>query len=876
MKILFLNVFQRFGIPLSSWVIVFLILPGLQANGQDDVLQGKVNLGTKRAPARVFLEKLKAVEGLHLSFNEQALDLDKEVNASAEEMTAREVLDLLAVNLNMEYQFHGKQVILKPKVITSPKRRYTVSGYVRDSATGEELIGATIIIQELSTGATTNAYGFYSITIPEGDYTIVSQYLGYEPQSFKVNLKQNVSHNFTLTEESSELGEVTVTAEKPNENITKTQMGVEKISMKEIQDIPMILGEKDVLKAIQLRPGVKSAGEGSSGFFVRGGAADQNLILLDEATVYNASHLLGFFSVFNADAIKDVELYKGTQPAEYGGRLASVLDMRMNDGNNKQFGVSGGIGLIASRLNVEGPLVKDKGSFTVSARRTYADLFLKLSSNDDINQSKLYFYDLNAKANYRINDRNRIYLSGYFGRDVFGFGDELGFNWGNTTGTLRWNHLFNEKIFSNTSLIFSNYNYKIDIDLQGTEGEITSRIQNYNLKQDFQYFLNTQNKFKFGLNSIYHKIIPGVISVKSDDNTNELDISHRHAWENAVYASHQFKPGEALSFEYGVRLSTFSALGPGDFYTYDSDGNTTDTISYSKGDFVKTYFNIEPRFSASYLFNEKSSIKASYTRNTQNLHLLSNSTAGNPTDLWIPGSNNVKPEIADQISLGYFRNFNKNTFEFSTEVYYKYMQNQLDYKDGAELQFNEDVESELLFGKGRAYGIEFLLKKKYGNLNGWIGYTFSRTEKKIAGINNGEYYPAKQDRMHDVSVVGIYNFSPRLTLSATWVYYTGNAVTFPSGKYEIDGKVVNYYTERNGYRMPDYHRLDLGVTWLKKKKSQASRGESSWTFSLYNAYGRQNAYIIRFEESESDPSRTEAVQTSLFRWIPSVTYNFKF
>jgi hypothetical protein len=876
MKILFSNVFQRFGIPLLSWVIVFLILPELQANGQDDVFQETVNIGRKRAPARVFLEKLKAVEGLHLSCNEQAFDLDKEVNAPAEMMPVKEVLDLLAVNLNMEYQVHAKQIVLKPKVTTAQKRRYTVSGYVRDSATGEELIGATVLIPELATGTITNAYGFYSITIPGGDYTIVSQYLGYDPQSFTVNLKQNMSYNFVLKEESSKLDEVVITAEKPNENITKIQMGVEKITMKEIQDIPMILGEKDVLKAIQLRPGVKSAGEGNSGFFVRGGAADQNLILLDEATVYNASHLLGFFSVFNADAIKDVELYKGTQPAEYGGRLASVLDMRMNDGNNKEFGVSGGIGLIASRINVEGPLVKEKGSFMVSARRTYADLFLKLSSDSATNQSTLYFYDLNVKANYRINDRNRIYLSGYFGRDVFGFGDELGFDWGNATGTLRWNHLINEKMFSNTSLIFSNYNYKIDVDLQGTEGEITSRIQNYNLKQDFQYFLNTQNKFKFGLNSIYHKIIPGVISVKSDGNINELDISHRHAWENAVYASHQFKPVEALNFEYGIRLSTFSAVGPGDFYSYDSNGNATDTISYTKGEFVKTYFNVEPRVSAGYIFNKKSSVKASYTRNTQNLHLLSNSTAGNPTDLWIPGSNNVKPEISDQVSLGYFRNFNENTFEFSTEAYYKYMQNQLDYKDGAELQFNEDVESELLFGKGRAYGIEFLLKKKYGRLNGWVGYTFSRTEKKIAGINNGEYYPAKQDRMHDVSIVGIYNISPLLTLSATWVYYTGNAVTFPSGKYEIDGEIINYYSERNGYRMPDYHRLDLGVTWQKKKKSKTARGESSWTFSLYNAYGRQNAYTIKFRESESDPSRTEAVQTSLFRWIPSVTYNFKF
>lgn len=757
---------------------------------------------------------------------------------------------------------------------TYAQTKYTISGYVKDEKTGEELIGATVFIKELQTvGTATNAYGFYSITIPYGNYNITAQFIGYEPQSLQITLKQNIKQNFTLTENAIQLREVIVTSERKDQNITKNMMGFEKINIQEIKNIPVIFGEKDILKTIQLLPGVKSVGEGNSGFYVRGGNADQNLILLDEATVYNASHLMGFFSVFNADAVKDVTLYKGGQPAEYGGRLSSVLDIRTKDGNDKIFGVEGGIGLISSRLKIEGPIVKDKGSFTISGRRSYADMFLKLSKDSAMRQRKIYFYDLNAKVNYRINGNNRIFLSGYFGKDVLVFGDQMGVDWGNATGTLRWNHLFSEKLFSNTSLIFSNYDYNINTNLAGTDGEIISRIQDYNFKQDFQYFPNTKNRFKFGFNSIYHKIIPGAITTKSDLSISELNLAHKQALENAVYITHEYKPSEIINFEYGIRLTSFSTLGPGNFYTYNALGETIDTATYSKGEFVKSFFNIEPRFAANFILNEKSSLKAAYGRNTQNLHLLSNSTSGNPTDLWIPSSNNVKPEIADQISIGYFRNFKNNMFEFSTEVYYKYLQNQIDYKDGAELRFNENAESLLLFGTGRAYGIEFFLKKKYGRINGWVGYTLAKTEKKTEGINNGAFFPAKQDRTHDISIVGIYELSKKWTISATWVYYTGNAVTFPSGKYEIAGQVVNYYTERNGYRMPDYHRLDLGVTWQKNK---TEKFESSWNFSLYNAYGRENAYTITFQEDPNDPAKTQAVQTTLFRWIPSITYNFKF
>ncbi|MDP4239872.1 MAG: TonB-dependent receptor [Bacteroidota bacterium] len=747
----------------------------------------------------------------------------------------------------------------------------TVSGYIRDAKTGEDLIGATVSIKELSgKGSGANAYGYYSISLPSGHYQLTAQYMGYEPQVQQIDLTHPQKIDFLLTTKENTLNEVVVTSQRKNDNITKLEMGVQKLDTKDIKNIPVLFGEKDVLKTIQLLPGIKSAGEGSSGFNVRGGGADQNLILLDEATVYNASHLMGFFSVFNSDAIKDISVYKGNEPAEYGGRLSSALDIKMNDGNDKKLGVSGGIGLISSRLTVEGPLVTDKGSFIISARRTYADLFLKLSSDTTLNKAQLYFYDFNAKANYRIDNKNRIYLSGYFGKDVLGFGNTFGINWGNSTATLRWNHLFSDRLFSNTSAIFSNYDYRIDITNE-IDLNIISRIRDYSLKQDFQLFSGTDNTLKFGFNSVYHKIIPGAITASSDVDLKSL--TNKNAWENAFYISHEHTFSDKFSVEYGARLSTFSLLGSGNFYTYDSIGNPKDTTYYKSGQVVKTYINLEPRITFNYILNPQSSLKAAYARNVQNLHLLSNTTSGNPTDLWIPSSNNVKPEIADQVSMGFYHNFNDNLYEFSAEVYYKHLQNQIDYKNGAELNFNENVESQILFGTGRAYGLELFLKKKYGRFNGWISYDLSRTERKFAAINNGNYYPARQDRTHDISIVGMYELSKRWTLSTTWVYNTGNAVTFPTGKYEIDGKTVMLYSERNANRMPAYHRLDFGATWIVKK---TRKFESSWTFSLYNAYGQENAYTINFRNNEKDPTRTEAVQTTLFRFVPSFSYNFKF
>jgi len=751
--------------------------------------------------------------------------------------------------------------------------KYRISGTIRDQRSGESLIGASVVLMEQPRLAVlSNAYGFYSINAPAGNYTLIVSFTGYADDTIKISLSKNLELPVEITVAGTRLKEVVVTATKSN-NITQPLMGVQKLSVSEIKNIPVLFGEQDILKTLQLLPGVQSAGDGNSGFFVRGGAADQNLILLDEATVYNPEHFFGFFSTFNSDAIKDVTLYKGAIPAEYGGRLSSVLDIKMNDGNYKKIGVSGGLGLISSRLNIDGPIVKDKGSFIISARRTYADLFLKLSSDTNVNRNSLYFYDFNAKANYKLNDNNRIYLSGYFGRDKLGFSSNFGLDYGNTTATLRWNHIFNNRLFSNSSFIYSNYGYDVKINSGGNNIGITSRIRDYHIKEDLQYYANANSKINFGIDVIQHTTSPGVVTASQNSSFNAITLQNKYAVEAAAYISHEWQPLEKLNINYGLRATTFNIIGPGNFYTYDTAGNITDTATYSSGKIVKSYASLEPRFSASYKLSPASSVKLSYTRTTQNLHLLSNSTSSNPTDVWIPSSNNVKPEIADQVSAGYYRNFRNNQYEFSAEIYYKNLQNQIDYKNGAQLRANENIESQLLFGKGRAYGLELFFKKKYGKLNGWISYTLSRSERSFDGINNGNYYPATQDRTHNLSIVAMYKAGKKWTLSATFVYYTGNAVTWPSGKYEVNGEVIFYYTDRNAYRMPAYHRLDIGATLQGKK---TAKFECYWNFSIYNVYGRENPYSIIFQQDPADLSKTQAVQYALFKFVPSISYNFKF
>ena len=745
--------------------------------------------------------------------------------------------------------------------------KVVLSGTVKDSQTGESIIRAIIRVKELpNIGVFSNEYGFYSISLAKGNYTISVSQVGYEMYNNKIQIDSNIINNIQLSANNL-LKAVVVESSKKNNNLTKAQMGTETLNMVAISKVPVIFGEKDILKTLQLLPGVKSAGEGNSGYYVRGGAADQNLILLDEAPVYNASHLLGFFSTFNSDAIKDATLIKGNSPAIYGGRLSSVLDVKMKEGNNKDYVVNGGLGLISSRVSIEGPIQNEKSSFILSGRRTYADMFLK--ATEKFKDNILYFYDLNMKANYTINAKNKIYLSGYFGKDELGLGDTFGIDWGNKTGTIRWNKIMSNKLFLNTSLIYSDYNYNVKLKNGETNFNINSNIKDVNLKQDYTFYANPKNNLRFGFNTILHTITP---STFSGTVTNSLSKQGRNGLENAIYLSNNYKPNNDLSLDVGLRVSAYTLMG-GDDYNIYSNGNVQSTIKLAKSSFGKTYINPEPRFILNYRITDQNSFKAGYARNVQHLHILSNSTASSPSDQWIGNSYNIKPEISDQYSIGYVNTLNQNMFEMSTELYYKNLQNQLDYVDGAEVNTLADVESALLYGVGRAYGFEWLLKKKEGLFTGWVSYTLSKTERKIDGINQNNWYNAKQDRTHDIAVVGIYTINSKWSVSGVFVYNTGDAVTFPTGKYAFQGQTLYQYASRNANRMPDNHRLDISVTYDKKRKKKI---QESWNFSLYNVYGRENAYRITFQDDPNNLSRTQIIQTSLFRWVPSITYQFKF
>ena len=767
-------------------------------------------------------------------------------------------------------------LLLFPTLLAQAQTRATLSGTVKDAKTGEDLSGATVRILELpGVGTAANAYGFYSLTVPAGTYTVEASFVGYAGQPRKLTLAASQRLDFKLGSGGKQLDEVVVTGRAREVNISRAQGGVETLDMQQVAKVPVLFGEKDVIKTLTLLPGIKSAGEGSSGFSVRGGNTDQNLILLDEAPVYNASHLLGFFSTFNSDAIKDVTVFKGGMPAQYGGRLSSVVDLRMKDGNNQQLHGSGGIGLIASRLALEGPLVKDKGSFLLTGRRTYADVFLKLSSNENTKDAQLYFYDFNAKANYTFNERNRLYFSGYLGRDVLGI-STFGNDYGNQTATLRFNHLFTDRLFSNTSLIYSKYDYRITIKAGDEDFEINSKIQDWNLKQDFEFVPSTRHTVRFGGQAIYHTIMPGKVTAGANAAVNPTRDRTNYSLETAAYASHEWAATDRLDFTTGLRLSGFSLLGPGDYSTYGTGGDVLNTRAYGRGDVIKTYLRLEPRLAASYVLSPSARLKAGYARNAQNLHLLSNSAASSPTDLYIPTSVNVQPELADQLSAGYYRALGANRdYSFSTEIYYKWLQNQLDYRDGTQLRANQDVESTLLFGQGRAYGIEFLLKKETGRLTGWAGYTLSKTERQFTDINAGAWFNARQDRPHDFSLVAVYQLTPTWSLSGTFLASTGQAVTYPVGKYFVAGQAVPLYSLRNADRFPSYQRLDVGATY-EKARQEDHRFRSSWNFSVYNLLGRENPYSIRFETVPDDPTRTQALQTALFRMVPSVTYNFNF
>ena len=744
---------------------------------------------------------------------------------------------------------------------------FTISGYMRDASTGEELLFASVSVDGTTQGASTNLYGFYSLTLPAGNYEINYSYVGYATQILSIDLSADITQDVELDLGSATIEEIVIVSESEDDNITNNEISVVNIDVNDIKKIPVIFGEQDILKTLQLQPGVSASSEGSSGFFVRGGDTDQNLILLDEAAVYNASHLLGFFSVFNSDALKDVKLYKGGIPAQYGGRASSVMDVRMRNGNMKQWKASGGIGLISTRLTAEGPISKDKGSIVISSRRTYADIIAAPFIND-FEDFSLYFYDLNLKANYKLTENDRVYVSGYLGRDVLGT-EAFGFDWGNRTFTARWNHIYSNKLFSNTSYIYSEYDYGFDIESGGLEVSLSSGIYDHNLKQDYNFYVNPKNEISFGWQGIYHQFQPSTFRF---DGEVQSTAQEQDALEGGVYIANQHKITDRLQLNYGLRLSTFSNIGGYTEKTFDENDEVISETTYDDGEFYNNYFNLEPRLSATYVLNNTSSLKASYNRNAQYLHLLSNATSGSPTDLWIPSSRLVKPTLADQVAIGYFKNLKSNQYKLSVEGYYKKIQNTVDYEDGAEVFGNADIESELVFGQGRAYGVEFLVEKTKGKFTGWASYTLSKSDRQFDDISSGEWFSARQDRTHDISLVGVYDITDKISLSGSWVYSTGDAVTFPSGKYTIDGNQVNLYTSRNGDRMPDYHRLDLGMTI----KLKANKLESSdLNISFYNAYNRKNAFSIEFGENPTTGS-SEATRLALFGIVPSITWNFKF
>ncbi|TRX22046.1 TonB-dependent receptor [Flavobacterium franklandianum] len=774
--------------------------------------------------------------------------------------------------------------------IESAKQKFTISGTISDSNNNETLIGVNVSILELKTGVTTNEYGFYSITLPKGNYTLQIAYLGFQTIEEKIELSQNFKKNFKLQSAEQQLKEVVVTSNKKSTNIKSPEMSVNKLTMATIKKMPVVLGEADILKSILLLPGVTSAGEGQSGFNVRGGGADQNLVLLDEATIFNSSHVFGFFSVFNPDAIKDLKLYKGGIPARYGGRASSVLDIYQKEGNSNSFHMNGGIGLISSRLLAEGPIVKDKGSFLIGGRTSYAHLFLKLSDNEN----SASFYDLNAKLNYKLNDNNSLYISGYFGRDFFNISKEFENTYGNSTFNLRWNHLFSERLFSNVSAIFSDYYYGLTLSSVGFDWQ--SSIKNFNLKYDFKYYMNDKIKLNFGLNSIYYIFNPGTIEpIDEYSSINFRQLDKKNAFEPSVYLEAEHQASQKLSFLYGLRFSMFYRLGTSTVNLYQNNQAVTyndqlkiyekaiqiGSKTYGYNEVITSFSNLEPRFSSSYVLDEKSSFKASYNRMVQYLQLVSNTASPTPLDIWTPSDQYIQPQIADQVAIGYFRNFKNDMYSMEIESFYKKIKNRIDYIDGADLIANNAIEQVVLNGQLRAYGLEFMLRKNFGKLNGWVAYTLSNSEQQTPGrtpnelgINSGNWYKTGFHKLHNLAVTTNYSLNQKWEFAGNFILQSGQPVTFPNGQYEYQGITIPSYGGRNEDNLPIYHHLDLSATYTPKPdKTKGWQGE--WVFSVYNIYNRKNAASISFRENQTSGAN-EAVKLSIFGAVPSVSYNFKF
>ena len=765
------------------------------------------------------------------------------------------------------------------------QEKATISGYIKDAKNGESLIGATISKQGSNIGASANEYGFFSLTLPKGEHVIAVSLIGYATFTFVANMEKSITKNFELSEEGKDLEEVVITGEAEDKNVKSVEMSVAKLDIKQINKIPALLGEVDVIRAIQLLPGVTTVGEGASGFNVRGGNIDQNLILLDEAPVYNSSHLFGFFSVFNPDAVKDVKLIKGGIPSQYGGRVSSILDVRMKEGNSKKTTVTGGLGTIFSRVSIEAPIVKDKASFIIAGRRSYIDALVKpfLKEGNALKKAKFYFYDLTAKVNYRINDKNTVFVSGYLGRDVFG-ADIFGFDWGNTTATMRWNHIFNKKLFMNATAFYSNYNYKLAFTTNNGQGfKWRSNIINYSGKTDFIYYLNARNTIRFGAQALMYDFLPYDATGTFENGTVKFLADKRYGVEYSAYLGNEQKLTQNLTMEYGVRVSLYTYVGTSKAYYFrDTIPNTAlpleETKSFSARELIQDYINPEPRLSMNYVLTKSSSVKASYNRMAQYIQLISNTAASTPLDVYTIASNNLKPLVADQVSVGYFRNFKDNMYETSVEVYYKYLQNQLDYIDNADLFINATVENQLLQGLGRAYGAEFYVKKTKGKFQGWISYTLSKTERLVRGISNDNWFYSRYDRTHVLNTSVNYDITKRWNISANFVFLSGVPGTFPNSKVQIQSLNIPYNTDgvRNNYRITPYHRLDFGATYAFKK-NETRRYKQTLVFSVYNVYNRRNAFSIYFRTKEGEAYQTEAVRYSIIgSFVPAITYNFNF
>ena len=768
---------------------------------------------------------------------------------------------------------------------------FTLSGYVKDSTTGETLIGASIRNLEGTLGTVTNSYGFFSLSVPNEGTQLVCSYIGYQPKKLTAKKNKNKGIQIELAPQSKIAKEVVISGDRVDKNVRSTEMSRIEISGEKLKALPVVFGEPDVLKAITLLPGIKSGGEASTGFYVRGGGPDQNLILMDEAVVYNPSHLFGFLSVFNADAVKGIDIIKGGMPANYGGRLSSILNVYMRDGNNQQYKYSGGVGLISSRLSAEGPIEKGKSSFLVSARRTYIDFLVRPFLPSDIKGNSYYFYDMNLKMSFILGEKDRIYISGYFGRDILDyksqFNNSVNFNfgWGNSTATARWNHVFNPKLFSNTSIIFNRYELFNDFNFGAGGFKVRSNLRDWNFKSDFTWYPHEKHQVKFGINYTYHTFQPGILSGNIGSTKIDQEINNQFAHEYAAYALDEWNINHRWTINYGLRAVAFQLVGPYSQAEFDNVNQLpTDNVTiYKPGETIAFYPRLEPRVNVTYLINESSSVKGSYTQTYQFLHLATTSGAQFPIDLWVPSSNLVKPQMARQYALGYFKNFKQNTYESSAEIYYKPMKNQIEFKPGATLFFNQNLEQEMVFGEGKSYGLELFLRKKTGKLNGWIGYTWSRTTRQFDELNNGKPYFYRYDRTHDISVLLSYEINKKWSANFVFVYGTGNATTLPDSRYAyrygidpLTGEpkfvFIDRYGAVNSFRLPSYHRADISFTYIAL---QSKKFESSWNFSIYNIYNRANPYFIYFFP-DIESQTVKAYMVYLFPILPSVQWNFKF